>query len=47
MAETRRLWDQEKAVLYLTTIQVGILLNVFYNLCGLNKVSQSFRLVSI
>jgi hypothetical protein len=47
MAETRRLWDQEKAVPRLTTIQVGILLNVFHNLCGLDKVGQSFRLVSI
>ena len=28
----------------MTTIQAGILFNVFYNLCGLDEIGQAYRL---
>lgn len=42
-AEAKRLWELESAYSRLTTIQAGIIFNVFYNLCGLDEVGKSYR----
>ncbi|KAL7972873.1 hypothetical protein HDV63DRAFT_392551 [Trichoderma sp. SZMC 28014] len=42
-AEAKRLWELEATVPRLTTIQAGIIFNVFYNICGLDAVGKSYR----
>jgi hypothetical protein len=44
LAEAKRLWELESTEARVTTIQTGILLNVFYNLCGLDELGQGFRI---
>ncbi|KAH8127124.1 hypothetical protein LI328DRAFT_141615 [Trichoderma asperelloides] len=46
-AEAKRLWELESEFPRITTIQAGILFNVFYNLCGLDEVGQSYRIQAI
>ncbi|KAL8822314.1 MAG: hypothetical protein Q9191_006949 [Dirinaria sp. TL-2023a] len=41
IAEAKRLWELEPNVPRITTIQAGILFNVFYNLCGLDELGQA------
>lgn len=44
MAEAKRLWELEYKVPRLTTIQAGIIFNVFHNLCGLDEIGQAYRI---
>ncbi|KAL6907142.1 hypothetical protein GGI43DRAFT_420896 [Trichoderma evansii] len=46
-AEAKRLWELESAIPRLTTIQAGIVFSVFYNLCGLDSLGQSYRIQAI
>ncbi|KAL7793630.1 hypothetical protein V8C37DRAFT_378517 [Trichoderma ceciliae] len=43
-AEAKRLWEIEAAEPRITTIQAGIVFNVFYNLCGLDEIGQVYRI---
>lgn len=47
LAEAKRLWELEARTPRITTIQAGILLNVVYNLCGLDGIGQAYRLQAI
>ncbi|KAH8666968.1 hypothetical protein BX600DRAFT_511851 [Xylariales sp. PMI_506] len=47
LAEAKRLWELETAEARITTIQAGILLNVFYNLSGLDVIGQTYRIQAI
>lgn len=47
VAEAKRLWEIESQLVRLTTIQTGMLFNVFYNLCGLDEIGQPYRIQSI
>lgn len=47
LAEAKRLWELEKDEPRITTIQAGILFNVFHNLCGLDEIGQPYRLQAI
>ncbi|KAK2590782.1 hypothetical protein QQS21_011536 [Conoideocrella luteorostrata] len=47
VAEAKRLWELEATEPRLTTIQAGIIFNVFHNLCGLDEIGQSYRVHAI
>jgi hypothetical protein len=47
LAEAKRLWELEAEEPRITTIQAGILLHVFYNLCGLDEIGQVYRIQAI
>jgi len=47
LAEAKRLWELEAAQPRITTVQAGILLNVYYNLCGLDEIGQAYRIQAI
>lgn len=47
MAEAKRLWELEATKSRITTIQAGVLFNVFCNLCGLDEVGQAYRIQAI
>jgi hypothetical protein len=47
IAEARRLWELEAHEPRITTIQAGMLFNVYYNLCGLDEIGQAYRLHAI
>lgn len=47
LAEAKRLWELESGKPRITTIQAGLLFNVFYNLSGLDEVGQAYRLQAI
>ncbi|KAI1842379.1 hypothetical protein JX266_011420 [Neoarthrinium moseri] len=47
LAEAKRLWEVECSEPRITTIQTGMLLNVFYNLCGLDEIGQAYRIHAI
>ncbi|KAK1760212.1 hypothetical protein QBC47DRAFT_289520 [Echria macrotheca] len=42
IAEARRLWEIEQGVSKLTTIQAGLVINVIYNICGVDRVGWSY-----
>lgn len=44
IAEAKRLWELDAHEPRITTIQAGMLFNVFYNLSGLDEVGQAYRL---
>lgn len=44
IAEAKRLWELEAHEPRITTIQAGMLFNVFYNLSGLDEIGQAYRL---
>ena len=44
LAEAKRLWELEAHRPRITTIQAGMLFNVFYNLSGLDEVGQAYRI---
>lgn len=44
IAEAKRLWELESHVPRITTIQAGMIFNVFYNLSGLDEIGQAYRL---
>ncbi|KJZ79148.1 hypothetical protein HIM_01299 [Hirsutella minnesotensis 3608] len=46
-AEARRIWEFEAGEPRITTIQAGILFSVFYNLCGLDEIGQSYRIHAV
>ena len=46
LAEAKRLWEFDAHRARLTTIQAGIIFNVFYNLCGLDELGQAYRINS-
>ncbi|KAL3601600.1 hypothetical protein FPOAC2_05869 [Fusarium poae] len=46
-AEAKRLWELEAKVPRITTIQAGILLTVFHNLCGVDEIGEPYRLQAI
>ncbi|EHK27097.1 uncharacterized protein TRIVIDRAFT_21401, partial [Trichoderma virens Gv29-8] len=46
IAEAKNLWELEITP-RITTIQAGILFNVYYNLCGLDKIGQAYRIRAI
>lgn len=43
LAEAKRLWELEAPRPRITTIHAGMLLNVFYNLSGLDQLGQVYR----
>ena len=47
IAEAKHLWELEANRPRITTIQAGMLFNVFYNLCGLDEVGQAYRIQAI
>ncbi|KAF2652241.1 putative C6 transcription factor [Lophiostoma macrostomum CBS 122681] len=47
LAEAKRLWELEAGRPRITTIQAGLLFNVFYNLSGLDEVGQAYRIQAI
>ncbi|PVH97901.1 hypothetical protein DM02DRAFT_630684 [Periconia macrospinosa] len=47
LAEAKRLWELEADKPRVTTVQAGIVFNVVYNLCGLDKVGQAYRIQAI
>lgn len=47
VAEAKRIWELEATEARITTIQAGILFNVFYNLCGLDELGQVYRIHAI
>ncbi|ETS83860.1 hypothetical protein PFICI_05736 [Pestalotiopsis fici W106-1] len=47
IAEAKRIWEIESHQVRLTTIQAGMLFNVFYNLCGLDEIGQPYRIQAI
>ncbi|RFU81944.1 c6 transcription factor [Trichoderma arundinaceum] len=47
VAEAKRLWELEADEPRITTIQAGIIFNVFYNLCGLDEVGQVYRIHAV
>ncbi|KAI5465269.1 hypothetical protein BGZ63DRAFT_436822 [Mariannaea sp. PMI_226] len=47
IAEAKRLWELEASEPRITTIQAGILFNVFHNLCGLDEIGQAYRIQAI
>jgi hypothetical protein len=47
MAEAKRLWELEAHVPRITTVQAGMIFNVFHNLCGLDEVGQAYRIQAI
>lgn len=42
LAEARRLWDLEQDVDKLTTIQAAVIMNVIYNLCGVDQIGWTY-----
>lgn len=42
-AEAKRFWELESQIPRITTIQAGIIFNVFHNLCGLDTVGKSYK----
>lgn len=46
MAEAKRIWELEAHVPRLTTIQAGIIFNVFHNLAGIDEIGQAYRIQS-
>ncbi|KAL7936549.1 hypothetical protein V8C35DRAFT_295798 [Trichoderma chlorosporum] len=46
VGEAKRLWELEYEP-HITTIQAGILFNVFHNLCGLDEIGQAYRIRAI
>ncbi|KAH7174944.1 uncharacterized protein B0J16DRAFT_364916 [Fusarium flagelliforme] len=47
IAEAKRLWELEALEPCITTVQAGIILNVFYNLSGLDEIGQAYRVSSV
>lgn len=47
IAEAKRLWELEAHMTRITTIQAGMLFNVFHNLCGLDEIGQAYRIQAI
>ncbi|KAJ8129557.1 hypothetical protein O1611_g4074 [Lasiodiplodia mahajangana] len=47
LAEAKRIWELECAKPKITTIQAGVLFNVFHNLCGLDEIGQPYRIQAI
>ena len=47
VAEAKRLWELEADEPRLSTIQAGVIFNVYYNLCGLDKIGQAYRIKAI
>ncbi|KJK76000.1 hypothetical protein H634G_08757 [Metarhizium anisopliae BRIP 53293] len=47
LAEAKRLWELEATEARITTVQAGILFNVFHNLCGLDEIGQAYRIQAI
>ena len=47
LAEAKRLWELEVQIPRITTIQAGILFNVFYNLSALDEVGQAYRIQAV
>ncbi|EFY90076.1 C6 transcription factor, putative [Metarhizium acridum CQMa 102] len=47
LAEAKRIWELEATEAHITTIQAGILFNVFHNLCGLDEIGQAYRIQAI
>ncbi|KAL6803079.1 hypothetical protein GGI42DRAFT_19984 [Trichoderma sp. SZMC 28013] len=45
--EAKRIWELESHVPQITTIQAGIIFNVFHNLCGLDEIGQAYRIRAI
>ncbi|OPB40292.1 Zn2Cys6 transcriptional regulator [Trichoderma guizhouense] len=45
--EAKRIWELENHVPRITTIQAGIVFNVFHNLCGLDEIGQPYRIRAI
>ncbi|GKU05642.1 nitrogen assimilation transcription factor nit-4 [Fusarium langsethiae] len=46
-AEAKRLWELESKVPRITTIQAGVVLTVFHNLCGVDEIGKPYRLQAI
>ncbi|KAM0359728.1 hypothetical protein ACHAP4_003332 [Fusarium culmorum] len=46
-AEAKRLWELEAKVPRITTIQAGIILTVFHNLCGVDEIGKPYRLQAV
>ncbi|KAL7948831.1 hypothetical protein V8C42DRAFT_230446 [Trichoderma barbatum] len=44
LAEAKRIWEVENSKPRITTIQAGIIFNVFHNLCGLDEIGQPYRI---
>ncbi|ETN39142.1 uncharacterized protein HMPREF1541_05365 [Cyphellophora europaea CBS 101466] len=47
IAEAKRIWEQEASQARITTIQAGIILTVFHNLCGLDEIGKAYRIQAI
>ena len=47
IAEAKRIWELEASQPRMTTIQAGILLSIFYSLCGLDEIGQKYRIQAI
>jgi hypothetical protein len=47
LAEARRLWELEAVTPRITTIQAGIIFNVFQGLCGLDEIGQAYRIQAV
>ncbi|KAH7109611.1 putative C6 transcription factor [Dendryphion nanum] len=47
IAEAKRLWECESDEPRITTIQTGMIFNVFHNLCGLDEIGQAYRIKAI
>ncbi|KAI9705941.1 MAG: hypothetical protein M1836_005347 [Candelina mexicana] len=47
VAEAKRIWELQANEARITTIQAGILFNVFYNLCGLDEIGQVYRIHAV
>ena len=47
VAEAKRIWELIATEPHITTVQSGILFNVFHNLCGLDEIGQAYRIQAI
>ena len=47
LAEVKRIWELEATKPRLTTIQAGIILNIFHNLSGLDEVGKAYRIHAV
>ena len=47
VAEAKRIWELEATEPRITTVQAGILFNVYYNLSGLDEIGQVYRIQAI
>jgi hypothetical protein len=47
LAEVKRIWELEATEPRTTTIQAGVILNVFHSLAGLDQIGHAYRVQSI